>query len=170
MNPDEVLHRHLDDKLNNFRKTDETDWKWWQISESLLVETSVETNEAGDIATNYYLPQRNWLIVENVPHEGNDAGWKWYIHIGSTKYDDTRSCWVFTDWFSDVLVMPDNRSHTVLDLNDLAHGFELGLIAKEEMSEILHATQALVDAIRNGEFPPRELEAWSPLSGGWMEK
>jgi len=160
VNPEEVVHRHLEDKLDGFRKTDEADWKWWQISENLLVETSVETNEAGDITTNYYLPHRNWLIVENFPYGGNRDGWKWYIHIGSMRHDEERACWVFTDWFSDVLVKPDNVSHTVLDLHDLARGFELGLITGNEMTEILISTQALVDSIRDGRFPPAELEAW----------
>ncbi len=160
VNPDEVVNQHLDTKLDSFRQTDETDWKWWHINENLLVETSEETNDAGDVTTNYYLPHRNWLIVENFPYGGNHDGWKWYIHIGSTRYDDTRSCWIFTDWFSDVLVKPDNVSHTVLDLHDLARGFELGLIAKEEMTEILISTQTLVDSIRNGQFPPAELDVW----------
>ncbi len=160
VNPDEVVSRHLDDKLDGFRKTHETDWKWWQVNENLLVETSEEINEVGDKTVNYYMPRNNWLIVKNVPYGMNHGGWKWYIHIGSMRHDEERSCWVFTDWFSDVLVKPDNVSHTVLDLNDLARGFELGLITRDEMTEILISTQALVDSIRDGRFPPAELEAW----------
>lgn len=163
VNPDEVVRQHLEEKLNRYRQTDEADWKWWQVNENLLVETSEETNAAGNNTIHYYLPRENWLIVKNFPYGSSQGDWKWYIHIGSTKYDEARSCWVFTDWFSDVLVKTDNVSHSILDLHDLAQGFGLGLVTKEELGEILISTQKLVDAIRNGEFPSREIEAWDAM-------
>jgi len=166
VNTDEVVNQHLSAKLNKYRQTDETQWKWWQINENLLVETSEEADDEGEFTTYYYLPLKNWLVVENFSSRARQDGWKWYIHIGSMRYDEVRSCWVFTDWFSDVIVKTDNRSHSVLDLNEVAEGFDLELITKEELMEVLTSTQTLVDSIRNGSFPPVELEEWHNCERG----
>ena len=81
-----------------------------------------------------------------------------YIHSADIAYEQDYGCWVVTDLFSDVLVGKDNRTHTVLDLDDLAFAFELGLITKVKLTQILRATQGLIDLIREGNFPPAEVE------------
>ncbi len=118
LNPEDVVKHHLDEKQEKFQKTEGEKWSWWQINESLLVETSENTDQFITKETFYYLPHKNWLLVDNFDCR-DGLGWKWYIHIGKMAYDDMRNCWIFTDWFSDVLVMPDNVTHTVLDLDDL---------------------------------------------------
>ncbi len=72
-NNEEIVKHHLDEKLNRFRKTEETKGHWWQ-------------------------------------------------------------------------------------LKDLAKGYELDLVTSEEMIGILTAPQELVDTIRNGKFPPADIE------------
>lgn len=51
----------------------------------------------------------------------------------------------------------DNRTHSILDLDDLAHALEIGLIDQQQATRILRSTQELVNLIRDGGFPPREL-------------
>jgi len=96
------------------------------------------------------LPDQYLLIIQNsrIVQE-----WPWYVHIGTTEYDADLACWVFTDYFVDVLVQADQTTHTVLDLDDLVKAGGLGLLDTDEMNAILLSTQALLDRIREGDFP-----------------
>ena len=101
-------------------------------------------------ATTCKLQEQYLLIIQNsmiVPE------WPWYVHIGATAYDEDLTCWVFTDYFVDVLVQADRSTHTVLDLDYLVKARGLGLLDTDEMNTILLSTQALVDRIREGDFP-----------------
>jgi len=62
----------------------------------------------------------------------------------------------------DVILQQDNRTHTVLDLDDLGQAYTLGVITADEMVQILADTQRLIDEIRTGAFPPSELQ--TPLN------
>ena len=84
--------------------------------------------------------------------------WKWYIHIGEIKYH-TNSSWIFTDLFCDIIVKNDNRTHSVLDLDELGHALELSLLTTAQLVQILADTQELINLVRSGNFPPKELRS-----------
>ena len=130
-------------------------WKWFQVSDDLIIEQPFDGRlQSGPDSTIYYLPNRMWCIQENM--HGED--WTWYVHIGKTEYNSNHQAWVFKDLFVDVIIKSDMKTHTILDLDDLADVFEMGLVADSEVTEILRSTQELVDLIQKGGFPPRELD------------
>ena len=53
-----------------------------------------------------------------------------------------------------------------MNLDRLAEAFEKKLITPNELVQILRDTQALVDLIRSGNFPPPEIEECQRL---WLE-
>ena len=156
INPPEVVEAHLQQKIETFRQTPQTDWRWWQFSETLLV----EKGEGREIPPTvyYYLPREHWLIVENIQLPDLDPKWFWYIHIGDMAWCPNKTCWIFTDLFADVLVQKNNRIHTVLDLDDLGHALTMGLITSRQAAHILTHTQHLIDCLQSGTFPPAEID------------
>ena len=160
VNTEDIINRHIDDKISASNKTPKDEWRWWRINNKLIVETSKVCSDLYHLKTFYYLPDRNWLIVKNFDSENVESEWKWYIHIGNTSFDKERNCWIFTDWFSDVIVKNDDISHSVLDLDELGYALNLGLIDTRQIMKILSSTQELIDIIRNGNFPPKEIEAY----------
>ena len=155
VNSQDVINKHINDKIVSFSKTSDSAWRWWQINENLIIETSGNFSQLDKKKSFYYLPHKNWLIIENF-----SLNWKWYIHIGNMVFDKERNCWIFTDWFSDVIVKSNDVSHSVLDLDELGQALSLGLIDSKQMIEILSSTQELVDSIRNDNFPPKEIKAY----------
>jgi hypothetical protein len=156
VNTKEVVRKSLRRKAEKAHKLSSAEWLWTQISDDLIVEHT--TGARGlDESVLFYLPKRNWLVIANstlVP------GWPWYVHVGTTIYDPQVDCWVFTNHFADVLVREDRITHTVLDLDNLAEANQIGLIDGDTMSDILEQTQRLVDLIRDGEFPPKEVREY----------
>ncbi len=159
VNSDEMIHKHITDKLLSFRKTPDCEWRWWHISEQLIIE--MPSNNANKKAMYYYYPQKNWLIVKDFDDEAALDGWKWYVHIGNMAFDESYNSWIFTDWFSDVIVQTDGKTNSVLDLDELGQALTLGLINADQIVKILSYTQELVDTIRNGQFPPAEINSYS---------
>lgn len=157
LNSPDVVKRHLSEKIERFRP----ERRWHRVSDNVIVEKADPSGAGfGEDTWIYYLQAQRWAVIEN--HTG-DPEWPWYVHIGSTVYETDLKGWVFTDHFADVIVKDDGVSHSVLDLDDLARGLELGLVSGSTGSEILRQTQSLVDTIREGRFPPGELserEAW----------
>lgn len=156
-NPEDVVSSSLQSKIEKFRKTESDDWRWWQVNEHLIVEKPIGTKYCGPDAVVYYLPRKNWVILENARFSGAEE-WTWYVHIGKVEFSEKLKTWIFTDLFVDVLVQADNRTHTVTDLDDLGKAVGIGLISDAETKEILEDTQNLVDLICSGNFPPDELE------------
>ena len=163
VNSAEVVEQHIHEKLERFRQTSPESWRWWQVSDRLLVEKKRAGAESGSRKTYFYLPQKNWVVVKDFIPDRMASDWKWYIHIGGIAFDTSRACWIFTDWFSDVIVKNDNATHSVLDLDELGHALRIGLITPEQLITILDSTQDLIDTIREGHFPPMEIQAFSNL-------
>jgi hypothetical protein len=157
LNPPSVVRSHIEAKVDAFRQTPDDDWRWWQASDELIVERPLPATGFGSETLIYYLPRRNWAIVEHARFPSLGPDWPWYIHVGSTCWEEAHGSWLFTDLFCDVIVQGDLRTHSVLDLDDLAEAFGIGLISGEQLAAALESTQELVDAIRCGRFPPAEL-------------
>ena len=154
VNPPDVVDRSLRQKVEEARKLEADVWPWTRVSDDMIVERPTD-RQGQDRSTLYYLPKRHWLIIEN---SSLVSGWPWYVHVGTTQFDPDLDCWLFTDHFVDVLVGEDLTTHTVMDLDDLAEARRIGLVDDETMSDILIRTQELVDGIRDGAFPPEEIE------------
>lgn len=158
VNSEDIINKHIDDKVNKYNATPDSEWRWWHINDELLIEKSKTNSDIDNPRIFYYIPNKNWLIIKNIIDGNSDYGWKWFIHIGKTSFDNSRNCWIFTDWFSDVIVKEDCISHSVLDLDESGGALNLGLIDQNQMSEILSSTQELVDSIRNGNFLRKKLK------------
>ena len=120
----------------------------------------VEKNRLGRGNPNvlyYHLPKKHWIIVENatISHLGPD--WTWYVHIGDVNWNPSLDCWIFTDLFIDILVHRDCRTHTLVDMDDLAQAIDVGLAPLSQVTHILRHTQTLIDSIQSGDFPPPEI-------------
>ena len=154
LNEPQVVEEYVRDKVQRFKDTADDNWKWFQLSDDLIIEQPFDGRpQSGPDSTIYYLPNRMWCIQENM--HGED--WTWYVHIGKTEYNSNHQAWVFKDLFVDVIIKSDMKTHTILDLDDLADVFEMGLVDDSEVTEILRSTQTLVDQIRSSDFPPTEL-------------
>lgn len=156
VNTPEVIRKHLQAGVDRFSQTPEEDWRWYEISDELIVERPMIGIGQNSDTRIYYLPKRNWVILANASFPSL-PDWPWYVHIGKIERDDALDAWVFTDHFADVIIRADGMTHSVLDLDDLASVAELGLIDPPTVTDILIDTQRLVDSIRLGKFPPVEL-------------
>jgi hypothetical protein len=157
VNAPEVVRQGLRGEIEKIR-SGSSDRTWVRVSDKLIVERS--NRPEGEVC--YYLPEPHLLIIQNsmiVPE------WPWYVHIGITEYDTDLACWVFTDHFVDVLVQADQTTHTVLDLDDLVNARSIGLLDTDEMNTILLSTQALLDRIREGDFPAGLIPASEGIGG-----
>ena len=86
VNTPDVVDSHLQDKLDRFRATPDNDWRWWQVSDDLLVERPFPDTGFGPDTCIYYLPRERWVVVENSVFPGR-LDWPWYIHIGDTVWN-----------------------------------------------------------------------------------
>jgi hypothetical protein len=169
LNPPEVVSAHIQQKVDRFSQTPADDWRWWQLSDEVIVEKPFVDVGYGPATLICYLPRRNWTIIENACFPSLGEEWNWYAHIGELVYDRIYDCWVFIDLFCDVIIKKDNQTHSVLDLDDLGKVFEMGLITTAQVARILADTQRLVDLARSGGFPPTELRDCQKILGelGW---
>jgi hypothetical protein len=140
-----------------FRQTPPEDWRWWKLSDEVIIERNGSKVGYGESTLIFYLPKRRWVLMYMPKWTYLTLDWTWLVHIGNVEFDQRYDCWVFTDLFADVIVREDNVTHQVLDLDDLADALEIGLVDMPTTSRILHATQELVNLIASGGFPPREL-------------
>lgn len=167
VNPPDLVAGHVETQQQALRRTPEAQWRWWQVREDLLVEQVPPQGPYLPGCVAYYLPKRDWLILEKIRLRRLGPEWTWYVHIGDIAYDARRACWIMTDLFVDVIVQPDDRTHSVLDLNDLAHALEIGLVNAPTLCRVLRSTQGLVDLLLAGGFPPPEVHEARALMRSW---
>ncbi len=154
LNPPEVVEEHIRSKVEAFRQTPDDDWHWFRLSDDLIVESGV----GGESSIAYHLPLKGWLLMDQPKWSTLDPSvWRWMAHIGDMSYSDEYGCWIFTDLFADIIIRRDHVTHEVLDLDDLAQAMEMGLVSQEQTIRILRSTQELVNLIRDGGFPPKEV-------------
>lgn len=170
VNPPEVIAAQLDKRLARFRATPESDWRWWQVDETLLIERPLADGHAYQPDTRiYYLIPHGLAVIENIHLPPPNDHWRWYIHLADMAFDTHRQCWVKQDLFCDVLMEHSGRAPQVIDLDDLATAQDMGLITPAQTSAILRKTEVLTRAICRGHFPlPDILRARAAcLALGW---
>jgi len=171
VNSPEMIAAHLDRKIARFRATPDDAWRWWQVSDDLIVERmGPPYSEVMRADTRfYYLVSKGVGVMENCHFDPPYAEWRWYLHLADIYFDATRECWIMKDLFCDILIHRDASCHLVLDLHDLGTALDLGLVSPLETSQILRKTNAVLHDIANGEFPFPEMlrarEACAKL--GW---
>jgi len=165
-NPPSVVEADIQQQIEQLSQTPENNWRWWQFSDDLIIEKSPA--DAETIYTIYYLPQRRWRVVQH--HKGGASYFgeelSWYISITDITYESAHNCWLVTDRLVQAMIGRDERRHSIMNLDRIAEAFEKELITKNQVVQILRDTQALVDLIRSGNFPPPEIEECQRL---WLE-
>lgn len=159
VNLPEQVRSHLQKKVDEFRKTPEQLWKWWQVDENMIVERwDTSPVHTGPDTRIYYLLNSGLSIIENIHLPAPDDNWKWYIHISDFDYDAEFKSWLMKDLFCDIVVEDDNRTYHMYDLPDLAQALDVGLITTDETREILKRVDWVVTSISKGKFPFDEIK------------
>jgi hypothetical protein len=159
INSPEQVRSHLQKKVDEFRKTPDQLWKWWQVDENLIVERwDSSPVHTGPDTRIYYLLNCGLSIIENIHLPPPDDNWKWYIHVSDFEYDRDMDTWMMKDLFCDILVEDDNRTYHMYDLPDLAQALDVGLITTDETREILKRVDWVVTSIAKGGFPFEEIK------------
>ncbi len=159
VDPANVVEQHLREKVDSYRQIAESEWRWWQITDSMIIERPIVAKDSqivSDHTVIYYLLERNWVVMQNVDYPGF-AEWPWYVHIGDISFYADLYSYVMRDLFCDILIKENCSDHTVLDLDELGMGHDLGLITTADLYKALTSAQNLVDQIRSGLFPPEEI-------------
>lgn len=157
--PPEVVAAQIEKRLAYYRAFPESDWRWWQVSDTLLVERPVANGRTYTEDTRiYYLIPRGLVVVERAHFPAPYERFTWCIHLSKTYFDWERRYWLMKDLFCDILIDERNDSTEVLDLNELAQALDIGLIDIPQASEILHRTDVTLRAIRRGDFPFPEIQ------------
>ncbi|MHC4479621.1 MAG: hypothetical protein ACYS1C_01420, partial [Planctomycetota bacterium] len=65
VNPPDVVAAHIQQKVLAFRNTPEEAWRWWQVSDELIVEWPPLGKGFGAKSLIHYLPALNWAIIED---------------------------------------------------------------------------------------------------------
>ncbi len=164
INSPTVVDEHIRGKVESIRTTPDQDWRWWQLSDEVLVEIPEPSKHYKPSTRIYYLPKRHCVAIADLRFGGfrrERQSWEpelyWYVHIGAIEFDPAYGAWVFSDLFSDVLASRDGLIYRIKDLDDVAEVMRLGLIDKEKTAFILERTQDLIETMRKNEFPYPEL-------------
>ena len=164
VNSPTVIDEHIRNKVEDLRSTPDKYWRWWQLSDEVLVEIPEPDEHYKPSSRIYYLPKRHIVAIADLRFggfRGLPRPWEpelyWYVHIGTVEFEPAYGAWVFSDLFADVLAARDGSVYRIKDLDDLAEVLRLGLVDEEKTAFILERTQALVEAMRNNEFPFPEL-------------
>lgn len=159
INPPELIDDSLAKKAAAFRKTPPDSWRWFQVSEDLIVERWDDSpSHTGPDTRIYYLLERGLSVIENIHLPPPDDKWKWYIHLSDFEFHRGLSCWLMKDLFCDILVENDDRSYHLYDLPDVARALDVGLITKADTRDILKRVDWTVDCLYSGKFPFEEIE------------
>lgn len=164
VNPPTVIDEHIRSKVERLRATPDEDWRWWQLSDEVLVEIPEPGEHYKPSTRIYYLPKRHCVAIADLRFCGfrrERRSWEpelyWYVHIGTIEFAPAYDAWVFSDLFADVLASRDGLIYRIKDLDDVAEVMRLGLIDMEKTAFILERTQVLVETMRKNEFPFPEL-------------
>lgn len=162
LNPLALVDEHIKGKIARQRATHESAWRWWQLNDDVLLEIPEPSEYYKTTTRIYYLPKRHLVAVADLRFGGfhnKPQRWEpyWYVHVGAIELDEAYGAWVFSDLFADVTATRDGSRYRVKDLDDLANVMRLGIIDVEKAAFILERTQALVDAMKEREFPFPEL-------------
>lgn len=155
-NSPDTIGKHIEDKVERFRRVPNEDWRWWQIDEELIIEKPLPETGLSDHSVIYYLTKLNCAVIEDFSPRKPDR-WFWYVHIASFDYAARLETWIMTDLFADIVVGKAGQDHAVLDLDELAHAARIGLIQADQLYAALESCQAILDGIRNGQFPPKDI-------------
>ena len=157
VNLPEVIDAHLQRKVARLTQMPQEGWRWWQVSNDLIVERWDDSPAQSPDTYIYYLLKSGITVIENIHLPAPDDNWKWYIQVCDFNYLKELGCWVMKDLFCDICVEADNHSYHLFDLPDLAQALDLGLVSKRETRDILHKVDWVVSQVTRGGFPFPEI-------------
>ena len=141
--PDECIALKNDTIIYNENNFIITSWKTLKPKTSLAFGFSLYDIEKG------------FKISKFFDHDGKFICW--YCDIIETDYDADSDTYIFTDLLADVLIY-DDGTIKVVDLDELGEAFASNLITGNELNDALHKTDALLKLIYSGEF--KEYTDW----------
>lgn len=123
------------------------------VSEDLLITSWLPIHPRNDVAfgMSYTYLKKGWKISKFYDKDKNFL--YWYCDIIDAQIKDEE--YILVDLLVDIKVYPDGR-YEILDEEELDEALNEGLITKEQKKEALNKLNALLETIKNGEFPPRE--------------
>lgn len=148
-----IVQETLNRKISRYKEEKAHEWRFYQVEEDLIVEKQrlpATLYYEGPDTRNFYLVKRGLVVQENCHFSKN---WFWKLHIADIYFEAEYDSWIMKDLLVNVLVHPNGVTHRVIDLDALAEGIEIGLLAPSQAAEILHRVQKLVNQLDNGEFP-----------------
>ena len=148
---------HLQSKVDLFHETADTDWRWYMLDEQVLVERPFSSTHLNEDSRIFYLPRRYCSVIQYASFPDFCAEPCWCIYVGPTQYDASLRSWIFEDRHVRLLVHPDGKTHTVEHLDQLFETFHVGAMTRMELGATLKHTQQLIDMIRKGRFPAKEI-------------
>lgn len=135
--PDEIIHLKDDIILVN--------------EENLIITKWLTLHPRKDIARGisaYYIDQG--IKVSKI-YDKNDHIVYWYCDIIQTRKYTEKNTILFEDLLIDVILFEDGSYH-IMDLNELADALELKLITQEEANYALRTLNTLLNSIYQGHF------------------
>ncbi len=167
--PAEVVQTHIQAKLERLRQTPPESWRWHVVDDDLIIERDVPPylRFGGADTRFYYLLKRGLAVVENFHGR---RGTFWYIHVCDFLHNADENYWIMKDLFTDILVQQDGSRYRLVDLDDLAHALDIGLIDAPTSSMILRRTQDALYSIERDGFPFAEVRRGREVFRllGWM--
>lgn len=123
------------------------------VNENLLITSWLPIHPRNDVAfgMSYTYLKKGWKISKFYDKDKNFL--YWYCDIIDAQIKDEE--YILVDLLVDIKVYPDGR-YEILDEEELDEALNQGLITKEQKEEALNKLNALLETIKNGEFPPRE--------------
>lgn len=157
-NDEAVIRSHLRQRLERQRALPGEASRWWRVADNLLAEIPLHENLPFNRLSDregfiYYLPANDMCVVEDIALPPPRDEYYYYIHLGKTDYDGQLGCWIFVDWFVDILVSKDGNRFTVLDLDDVAEAFEKEIVTSSQLCEILRSAAKAIKLVEEGGLP-----------------
>lgn len=123
-------------------------------SEDMIITRWIPIKPRSNISRgiSYTMLDKGWKISKIF--NGNGEFDHWYCDIIEYEYkEDDGGTYTLIDLLVDLIVYP-NGNYEILDVDELDEALEKNLITIEQKESALNKLNALVEVVKNGEFPP----------------
>lgn len=135
--PDEIVDISADEVV--FKTDDLIVTKWLPIKPRKDISKGIS----------YTMLNKGWKISKFF--DKNDEFMYWYCDIIEHTFDGEN--YILIDLLVDLKVYPDG-TYEILDLEELDEALQNGIITLNQKEDALNKLNALLEIVKNGEFPP----------------